>query len=131
MKRYLLLFFLLLVPTVFALSEQALLINQSIQNAREGMQELKEQNFTTIRYNDTLGVAIQLFEAQLLLENSTGNADYSFVKEKLNELELIKKNAFESFDQLEALELTLNQIEGVDITTAQACYQHATAAFIG
>ena len=59
MKRYLLLFFLLLVPTVFALSEQALLINQSIQNAREGMQELKEQNFTTIRYNDTLGVAIQ------------------------------------------------------------------------
>ncbi|MCK5333369.1 MAG: hypothetical protein KAJ24_02570, partial [Candidatus Aenigmarchaeota archaeon] len=73
--------------------------------------------------------AKQIYEAQLALEESGGNADYSLVDEKIDELGELKKRAFRALDELKALEFAINQTEGINKTPVLQIYNMSKTEF--
>lgn len=111
------------------LSDQAIEAGKELDIAYTGLQELIDDNFNTIRYNDILLAANQTYEAQLVLENKTGEADYSLIHEKTEELRQIKSNAYTALDEITTLEATIAQVENIDTTPILELYNQTKEAF--
>ncbi|MFQ5647715.1 MAG: hypothetical protein ACE5FW_00600 [Candidatus Aenigmatarchaeota archaeon] len=125
-----LLILLLLLPSLaLAVSEEALKVQNAVELAEQDMQELQKAGLPVIRYNDTLFLAKQMYEAQLILEEAGAVPDYSLVQEHINELAGIKQKAFRALDELKALELTINQTVGIDLAPVLEIYAQSRDAF--
>jgi hypothetical protein len=111
------------------ISKEAIEMQSVLNQSEKEMAELIEKGLTVVRYNDTLGIAQQTYEAQLALEQAGGKTDFSIVFQKINELKSIKKNALVTFDELRALELTVNQTSGIDMQPVLDIYNQAKEAF--
>lgn len=104
-------------------------IQIQINNAIDGLNEMQKDNLPITRYNDTLLVAQQLFDAQTALEQSGENPDYSCILDKLDELNFIKQKAYLSLDEIKALEIQINQTKNINITPVIKIYNQAQTEF--
>lgn len=110
-------------------SADSLEINLSLIQAENDMAQMIDAGLHVISYNDTLSSAKQIYAMQLLLENNTGNADYSAVTAKIDELKQIKLNAYKTLDEINALESSINQLQLSNATPAIDLYNQAREAF--
>jgi hypothetical protein len=99
----------LVIPTILAQTYNETLV--ALDQANLDMSEMQEAGFTTIMINDTLTEANQLFEAQRALELQGGRADYSFILTKTREIAQLKQQAFETWDELEALRIRIESLD--------------------
>ena len=121
-------FIVLSVPSL-AISEETSRVQSDLELAEKDMQEMLDQGLTVTRYNDTLIITKQIFDAQVALENAGGKPSYYLVYEKLEELEDIKQKAFKNIDELNALKSAINQTEGIDLTQVLDLYEQAENEF--
>jgi len=134
LKTLLFLIFILAIPVVLAqsnytLSDEAIEISDALELAEKNMNEMLAKNISVTRYNDTLTLAKEIYNAQLILEKTGSGADYSFVREKLSELGYIKEQAFRALDELNALKLAINQAEEINKTIVIEMYEQAKTEF--
>lgn len=92
----------------FTMSENANKTYVAIENAKLDMLEMLEAGFNIARVNDTISECTQLFDAQLALEEKKGSAKYSDIMEKIGAVAEIKKSAFLAYDEMKALNDSLN-----------------------
>lgn len=133
MKRALITFLiaLIVVPGLgAAISDEAAEVNASLVSAHIDMQKMVEQGFSVTKYNDTIFLAKWIFEGELALEAAEKRADYSLVMGKIFELEDLKNSAYRSLDELTALQLAMNQTEGIDIAPVMEIYREAEQEFL-
>jgi hypothetical protein len=114
---------LLLIPLVCSITQEEIQI--LIQSAEERAIEMHRNNINTIRYNDTLLLAKQLY----LLQLETNNSDFSQVKNKLDELEEIYHKSYQCLDELRALKSTIDQTEGIDLEPVMELYRQSEEEF--
>lgn len=113
----------------FRWSEEALLVNQSLAEARQNLQEIQEAGLPIIRYNDTLDQAEIIYQVKLNGELNGIRQDYSTVSGLMDDLRELKNNIFKSADELSALKLQLEGLSGVDLAPIEELYQQAEAEF--
>lgn len=120
---------IIIIPSVSAISEEALNVNNSLSLAEKDMKEMMNKEIPIARYNDTLILAKQAYNAQLVLENTSENPDYSLVQKKIEELKEIKQNAFTALDELKTLETIISQTKGIDLAPVLEIYREARNEF--
>lgn len=118
-----------ILPLAGAISDDAITAGNELDDLLKDMKEMRDAGFQTIRYNDTLTFARQIYDAQLALENASGKADYSLVIEKIKELRELKITAIRASDELKALEMTMNQTRDVNMTQVISIYDEARDEF--
>ena len=119
----------IIIPLASAISEEALNIGNSLSIAEKDMEEMMNKDIPVTRYNDTLILTKQMYEAQLSLENTSKGPDYSLVQKKIEELKEIKQNAFTASDELKALEIIISQIKGIDLAPILEIHREARNEF--
>lgn len=120
---------LLLMPSVFAVSEGSLKAESVIATAEKDMNVMVQAGLPAIRYNDSLIKARQFYEVQLAFERNNGTADYSSIYDIITELNSIKLKAFKTVDELTALKLAINETIGIDLAPVLQLYDEAKAHF--
>lgn len=107
--------FLLLISTSFALnttpSNESVQAKESIENAEKDILEMISKNIPINRLNETYQEALQLYSAQLALEEKGTTADYKLVVENTLKISSIKKTAIEARDELEIFKETFRNAE--------------------
>src|SRR3989344_3602973 len=120
---------LLVVPMVLAQpSEEAIAIASQIQEAEAALILMQQQGFPIIRYNDTLLIAKQSYQAQLALEERGDPSDFYIVNQKLEELKDLSKLAAETSDKLKALKQQIELTSSINLTSVNELYQKAEEA---
>jgi|SRR3989338_1713923 len=121
---------LLVVPMVLAQpSEEAIAIASQIQEAEAALILMQQQGFPIIRYNDTLLIAKQSYQAQLALEERGDPSDFYIVNQKLEELKDLSKLAAETSDKLKALKQQIELTSSINLTSVNELYQKAEEAY--
>lgn len=131
------LFSLLLSASAFSLenasfnfSEESKTANSAILSAQEIIDSMIKDGFNTTRLNDTLLGAEQQYAAQTALEEKTGMASYSGILKLANEIQNIKKLAYNTKDELTALRKVIEDRKGaIDITEPLNMYDAAVDDF--
>ena len=100
-------------------------IQFALTAAEKDMNSLIESGFKVVRFNDTLMLAKQTFNAQIALQKSGGVADYSLITQKIAELKEIKQNALVAMDELQALKNYLVQTGRMDNKEIKDSYDAA------
>ncbi|MCK5023781.1 MAG: hypothetical protein KAS04_06400, partial [Candidatus Aenigmarchaeota archaeon] len=120
------------IPTGLAVAsfDESLDVKNALWNANSDLQIMKDAGLSTVRYNDLLMFTEQIYNIQYTIEKEGGNSDYSEFYKKINELQKMKFNAFKAMDELDALELTMNQIDGIDISEAENIYNESKTEFL-
>ena len=102
----------------------------ALQKAAGYMQEMASAGFSVIKVNDTITDATNLYNANLALEEKTGAADYSSVIDKVASIEGIKSDAFETYDELTALESKLKEsAKNTNMSEAETIFEEAKKEF--
>lgn len=117
------------VKTASSLSDKGAQVGNELTLAQKAMDDMASSGLSVTRYNDTLSLANQVYEAQIVLEKAGSKPDYSFVEGKLAELDGIKQNAFKAFDELKALELAINRTADINRTAVLEIYNQAMLEF--
>ncbi|MCB9359326.1 hypothetical protein H6503_05315 [Candidatus Woesearchaeota archaeon] len=125
----LLLCFVLVVVSAFAISDEAATLDQQIKDKNAEMLQLRDDGFAIVRYNDTLLLARQFYNAQLDIEKKNGTPNYDTVKSKLQEVSEIKSNAYLTRDELSTLELIINKSTAINKTILYDSYDEAFASY--
>jgi len=120
---------IVIIHLASAISEEALNVNNSLALAEKDMEKMMNKGIPITRYNDTLILAKQIYEAQLFLENTSKNPDYSLIQKKIEELKEIKQNAFTASDELKTLGIMISQTEGIDQAPVLEIYREAKNEF--
>ena len=92
------------------LSMAALSTKESINGAKEKIAKMWQLGMRTERANDTLGIAITLFEVELEKEKQGAKASYTQAQEKAFEATSITQQAFSVFDELQILKDAVNAL---------------------
>lgn len=115
------LLFLFAISHVFALDNEQNLTNEEqasicLDESKEILTELIYENFTSLRVNDSLIQAENLFIAQNILKQNKKKYDFSLVLPYCDEIKAIKQKAFEARDEFIALKRFYSElsIEGMD-----------------
>jgi hypothetical protein len=111
------------------LSKEAIDVQAALNQSEADIDELITAGFSITRYNDTLGIAQQTYEAQVALEKTGGKTDFSIVYQKIDELKTIKSSAFIAADEIKALESTVEQTQASDMAPILDLYNQSREAF--
>ena len=95
---------------VSALSNESIQAKESLNQAEKDILEMTEKNIPINRVNETFQGALQLYEAQLALEQKRGNADYDLVIKYTSDINSIKEKAIQSNDELKIFKETFEEI---------------------
>ena len=104
-------------------------LKESINSAEQQMFEMSKDNFSIVRYNDTLILAKQLYENQMNKFNNNMSYDFSLVNDKLKELDNIKNKAYRAKDELGALKNSIEQVKNTNMSSAWDMYRQAKEEF--
>jgi hypothetical protein len=83
---------------VFAVTDGQLVAEECIKESTSLMNTLSENNFTTLRINDTISKASQLYDAQLYLSMRGSSAKFETVVEYCNEAKTVYNLAIDAKD---------------------------------
>jgi len=136
-KRALILTFLFLIllaiNSSFTLAQKSINATDArsaIDLAKIDMQEMIDADFSVIRVNDTIAEATNYYDAQKALEEKTGQADYSTVMSLTDKISSIKKEAFDTYDELTALKKKLDELsQKQNASEAEIIYNEAMQEF--
>jgi len=119
------LFLILLIGGVFALSETAIASEKLIEQARENVFQLQLKGIPFARANESLQEAMQIYSAQIALENLGRSAKYDLVEKYANEVFSIKENAINANDELRIFLWSYSESNrSFDLTEFQPFYQN-------
>ncbi|MBU3913086.1 MAG: hypothetical protein KKE50_03250 [Nanoarchaeota archaeon] len=96
-------FFLFLIPGSLALnvpSNESVQAKELLNQVQKDISEMISKNISILRVNETYQEAIQLYSAQMALEEKGGRADYRLVIEYASKISLVEKTALEADDEL-------------------------------
>lgn len=85
-------------------SNQSIQAKQSIDQAQKDIFEMMSKNISIKRVNETYQEAIQIYSAQIALEEKGGNPDYKIVIRDASDISSIKKIALQAKDELAVFE---------------------------
>lgn len=114
------------------LSESALNAKQQLLEAYTLIADMQSRGFNTTRATDTFAIAVNLYTAQVALEEKEGPsaADYAGITKKAEEIRAIRKSALAINDELKVLEGAIGRVqEGVDTSEAKSLYSTAVQDF--
>lgn len=119
----------LIQPIAFAISQEANETKDALNTAEKNMIEMIDAGLNVVRYNDTLEIAKQTYNAQVALETVGGKPQYSLVIEKISELNDIREKAFINLDEIKALDEAINSAKASNITEVIGIYNEAKNEF--
>jgi hypothetical protein len=104
---------LMIIFSYFSLaaSNETVELEEELKKAENTMLKMHEDGLSIRMYNDTLMLAKEVFDAQILKEERGRKGDYNLVYYKIKELNKIKEDAYKALDELQALSLFINQSE--------------------
>ena len=105
-----LVFIIIFLNQVSALRNDSIQAKESLNQAEKDILEMTEKNIPINRVNETFQGALQLYEAQLALEQKRGNADYDLVIKYTSDINSIKEKAIQSNDELKIFKETFEEI---------------------
>jgi len=109
------LFGLLLISNSFALntkiSNESIQAKESLNQTEKDIIEMIGRNIPVKRVNESYQEALQIYSAQLALEEKESKADYKLVMEYASEVSSIKKTAIEANDELNVFKETFTNAE--------------------
>lgn len=111
------------------LSEEAKQIEISLKLIEEDMLEMEANGLSIARYGDTLFLAQEFYEVRKIAEINGAKTDYTVVQDKIYELKELNRKAYINLDELNALNKTIEQITGIDLTPIILNYQSAQKDF--
>lgn len=92
-------------------SNESIQAKESLAQAEKDIIEMTEKAIPINRVNETYQEALQLYSAQLALEEKGGRADYKLVMSYVSNINLIKKTAIQSSDELTIFKETYEEAE--------------------
>jgi len=104
------LFGLLLISSSFALdtrvSNASIQAKELLNTAQKDISEMVLRNISIKRVNESYQEGLQLYSAQMALENNGGSADYSLVTKDATDVSTVEKTALEANDELKIFKET-------------------------
>ena len=97
--------------TTTKLSNESIQAKESLSQAEKDITEMAEKNIPISRVNETYQEALQLYSAQLALEEKGGRADYKLVISYTSDINSIKKTAIQARDELIIFKDTYEEAE--------------------
>ena len=76
-----------------------------IENSEQIMKKLAEYNFSVQSVNDSIKLARQIYDAQIIVEKRGANGDYGAVLKYCDDISKIEKLAYETRDEMYSLEM--------------------------
>lgn len=101
---------IVLLNQVSALSNESIQAKESLNQAEKDIIGMTEKNIPINRVNETYQEALQLYGAQLALEQKRGNANYDLVIKYTSDITSIKEKAIQSNDELKIFKETFEEI---------------------
>lgn len=92
-------------------SNESIQVKKLISQAEKDIKEMFERNISINRVNETYQEAIQLYSAQLALEEKGSKANYKLVTEYASKISSVKKIALEANDELKIFNETFENTE--------------------
>lgn len=92
-------------------SNESVQAKDSLSQAEKDIIEMVERNISIARVNETYQEALQLYSAQLALEEKGGRADYKLVLSYTSDINSIKKTAIQASDELTIFKETYVEAE--------------------
>lgn len=122
MRNYLfLVLFLVMISSVSALEDGQNISSEDqsiicLNESRDILTELISENFTSLRINESLVQAENIFDAQAILKQNNKKYDFSLVIPYCEEIKAVKQKAFETRDEFIALKRFYSELdlEGMD-----------------
>lgn len=102
---------IVLVPQISALSNESIQTKELIAQAKEDILYMQEREIPITRVNESYQEAMQLYSAQVALENSDKETDYSFAIKKAAEVGTIRKISIKALDELKIFKESFEEIE--------------------
>ena len=131
MKKNIVLIFILtsffLLPGTYSqtIEDASNTLNISEQHIRE----MLDMGFGVERVNDLLTEAKEIFRAQKALEEAGGSPDYSLITDKTDKIRDLKNKAFNVNDEITALEIRIQELEGINTTEITSLLEQAKEEF--
>jgi len=107
----LVLFTIVLVPQISALSNESIQAKELINQAEEDILYMESRNIPIMRANESYQEAVQIYSAQLSLEREEKEADYKLVIKKAFEVSVIKEVAVKASDELQIFKESFEEAE--------------------
>ncbi len=104
-------------------------VEKLLNTSQEDLNEMINDGFNVIRFNDTWMIAKQMYDAQVALLKAGGGTDFQLVYEKIDELNGIKRDAYIALDELTALESTIEQTGFLESEPVLELYNQAKESF--
>ena len=126
----LVLFTIVLVPQISALSNESIQAKELINQAEEDILYMESRNIPIMRANESYQEAIQIYSAQLSLEREEKEADYKLVIKKASEVSIIKEVAVKASDELQIFKETFEDAEKeTNLSKMQEDYDDVITSF--
>lgn len=93
------------------LSNESIQAKESLNQAEKDISEMISRNISIRRVNESYQEALQIYSAQMALEEKASSADYKLIMKSTSEISSIKKTALESKDELEIFKKTFANAE--------------------
>jgi len=93
------------------LSNESVQAKESLSQAEKDITEMAEKDIPISRVNETYQEALQLYSAQLALEEKGGRADYKLVISYTSDINSVKKTAIQARDELIIFKDTYEEAE--------------------
>ncbi len=126
--------FLFLISNSFALttkfSNESIQAKEAINQAEKDILEMTFKNIPINRVNESYQEALQIYSAQIALEEKGGSADYNIVMKDALEVSSVKKTALQAKDELEVFKETfMNAEKEVNLSEMKEEYNQIIISF--
>lgn len=113
-----------------AYSNESIKAKALIDQASSDMQDMISKQIPVSRANESLQEAIQIYAAQLALEDTKGNADYKLVEDYASTVSAIKANATKANDELKIFLASYNDAKkDTNLSAMDDTYNAIIASF--
>lgn len=116
--------------TAMGASNESIQAKELLNQSEKDISEMMSKNIGILRVNETYQEALQLYSAQMALEEKGGKANYSLITEYTSEISSIKKTALEANDELAVFkENYANTNKEVNLSEMQDEYNQIILSF--
>lgn len=116
--------------TAIGTSNESIQARELLNQSEKDISEMISKNIGVLRVNETYQEALQLYSAQMALEEKGGKANYSLITEYTSEISSIKKTALEANDELAVFkENYANTNKEVNLSEMQDEYNQIILSF--
>ena len=95
--------------SITKLSNESIQAKESLAQAEQEIIEMTERNIPINRVNETYNEAMQLYSAQLALEEKGGKANYKLIRSYTSDINSVKKTAIQASDELKIFKETYEE----------------------